>query len=202
MKINYYLVSMLLLLSSSILFSQNEASELLGKESVKNSVRLSVGIGHAHIKKGVQYDDYGISLASFYLDADYWVSNRLAFGLQTDLILEDYLVEQHLEEGESKTHERNSPIAIIPVAVYRPFDHILLIGGYGLEFSEEENFSMARAGIEYGIELPRKFEFGVSLIYDVKIEAYDTWVFGVGISKFFGGNEHHHAEEKEELTAL
>ncbi|GLB51929.1 hypothetical protein NBRC110019_09680 [Neptunitalea chrysea] len=193
-----FLCISLYFVAQNIGFSQAETAELYHDKSIAKSVRLSIGIGHAHIKKGVQYDDDGISLASFYFDADYWVSNRVAVGLQTDLILEDYLVE-HSEED--RTFERNSPIAVVPVMVYRPLEHFLVIGGYGVEFSEGESFSMARAGVEYGIELPKKFEFGISLIYDVKLDAYDTWVFGVGISKFFGGKDEHVAQD-EQLNGL
>lgn len=168
-------------------FGQTEIAEVMTQESVKNSVRLSVGVGHAYVKKGEEHTE-GISTAYFYLDVDYWLSEHIAAGVQTDLILENYMVEEHNVGESSMTYEHHIPVSFVPVFIYRPFHHILLIGGYGYEFGDEENYSLARGGIEYGIELPKKFEFGISAVYDVKVNTYDTWVFGLGISKFFGGN--------------
>jgi hypothetical protein len=40
-------------------------------------------------------------------------------------------------------------------------------------------------GMEYGFELQRGWELSLNLLYDNKIDAYDSWMFGVGFSKMF-----------------
>ncbi|SFU27605.1 hypothetical protein SAMN05216480_101236 [Pustulibacterium marinum] len=173
------------------MFFSNAQEEKIEHHALKNSLRVSVGIGHSYIKKGIDGENYGISMATFYADGDYWFSNKFAAGLQTEIILEDFLVEHHSEDEHIQKLERSNPIAVVPVMLYTPIKNVMLVGGYGVDFCENETFTMVRTGIEYGVHFSNDWEVGTSLIYDFKTDAYDAWVFGVGISKFFNFSSDH-----------
>ena len=102
-----------------------------------------------------------------------------AIGLQTDVMVETFEVEDH----DQVVIERNKPIATVVTGIFKPKEHVSFIAGMGAEFAKEENFALTRLGIETGWEMKNNWEFGISLLYDIKWNAYDTWVFGFGISK-------------------
>jgi len=101
------------------------------------------------------------------------------------MMIETFEVEDH----ENTVIERSRPITAIAVAIFKPKEHVSFIAGMGGEFAEEENFAVTRLGIETGWEMKNNWEFGISLLYDIKWNAYDTWVFGFGISKLL--RKHH-----------
>lgn len=182
------LANMLIL---SIAYGQEKEHPLAG-ESKSGMFRIIVSQGHAHIKKAMlQGGDSGISAAAYALDADYWFSNHLAFGVHSDVVLENYLIEEHPGNDEYDILEREYPIAMVPVLLYKPWEHISFIGGIGPEFSKEKNLMVFRSGLEYGWELPKNWELVSTLTYDVK-KTYDTWMIGFGVSKFLPGFKRHH----------
>ncbi len=157
------------------------------EESKSGMFRIIASQGHAHIRKAKhQGGDYGISAAAYALDADYWFAKKWAFGIHSDIVLENFLIEEHLGNDEYDILERQYPIAVIPVLLYKPWHYLSLIGGIGPELSREKNLMVFRSGLEYGWELPKNWELVSTLTYDVK-KAYDTWMIGLGVSKFLPG---------------
>jgi hypothetical protein len=76
-------------------------------------------------------------------------------GLHTDVIVETFTVEKHLESGvEGEVVERSRPIASVLMAMYKPTPHRNFGLGFVGEFAEGENYVLTRAAMEYGIELP------------------------------------------------
>jgi hypothetical protein len=61
--------------------------------------------------------------------------------------------------------------------------------GTGAEFSREGTLFLSRFGVEYGVEIRNGWEVAGNASYDIKWDAYDTWVLGIGISKEFGGHK-------------
>lgn len=57
------------------------------------------------------------------------------------------------------------------------------------EFAKEGNYFLNRLDVEYRTEISNGWEVSGSLGYDLKWNAYDTWVLGIGISKSFGGTK-------------
>lgn len=82
--------------------------------------------------------------------------------------------------------ERSEPIASVLVGGFKPGKHFTFEAGIGYEISKEENLFLTRVGAEYSLELPKEWEFVANLIYDVKWDAYDSFAFGIGVSKSFG----------------
>ena len=134
--------------------------------SQKGTHRLSLVLGHSHLSEGIQ--DNGKkgwkTIPSTGIDYDYWISNHWAIGVQTDIMIEDFEVEDHDQE----VIERSKPLATVAVAIFKPKEHVSFIAGMGGEFAKEENFALTRLGIETGWEMKNNWEFGISLLYDIK----------------------------------
>jgi len=115
------------------------------------------------------------------LNYDYWISNKWAIGLQTDLVLEKFIVE----ESDGQELEREKPFAIVPVGIFKPWKHFSFIAGAGIELEKEENLGLTRIGVEYGCELPKGWEAGIALIWDDKWSHYNSWALEFSFSKTF-----------------
>jgi len=122
-------------------------------------------------------------LPSIGIEYNYQFHPRWAVGLHTDIIIEKFYAEG--EGGEIIS--RNYPVAPALMGIYKASRHWNFLAGIGMEFADEGNFFLNRFGIEYGAELPKEWEVAGSLSYDLKWDAYDTWVIGIGIFKNFSG---------------
>ncbi len=156
-------------------------------EEFKPHSTIGLVISHAHVFAGK--DETGkkkvLAMASWGIDYNYHLSSKWAVGLHTDIIIESFKVEEY--GGE--TIERSYPIAPALMGIYKPNHHWSLMAGAGGEFAKEKNFFLTRLGVEYGAEIRKGWEVFGSLAYDIKWNAYDTWVLGMGISKAFGGHQ-------------
>lgn len=178
MKIsNFYLI---LLLSNIISYSQN--GEHHENHDLKGSHRVTLGLGHTHVSEGeVNGKTKWLALASWSINYDYWISNKWAIGLQNDIVLESYKIEH----GDQEILERSYPVAIVPVAIYKPAKRLSLIAGVGTEIANEHNLTLTRLGIEYGWHLPRNWEVGGTLVWDNKWNYYNSWGIGFTFSKIW-----------------
>lgn len=144
--------------------------------------RLSLALLHANVPSGIKDDKKSwLTLPAYSLDYDYWLVPKWAIGLHTDLIIENYFVETIKDEEI----ERSKPVAIAAVAIFKPEDHLSFLLGPGTEIAEEGSLFLIRVGAEYGWEFAERWELGVSLLYDAKWESYDSWMFGLGVSRIF-----------------
>lgn len=160
--------------------------------SEKGMFRFTLSMGHAHTKKAISKDHGSdISSAAWAFDADYWISDHFAVGLHNDIILENFVIEEHLGNNEYAFLEREYPIAVVPVLLYKPWHHLVVLAGAGPEFSKEKNLMVIRSGLEYGWKLTNAWELGVTTNYDFK-RSHDTWMLGFGISKFIGFHRQEH----------
>jgi len=162
--------------------------------------KLSVVISHAHVFQGRDADGnrQALSLPSWGLDYTYQFAPKWGIGLHTDIITETFEVEKHLASGgDVQVVERANPIAPALMGIYRLNRHWSFLFGAGVEFEKEENFFFNRAGVEYAAELPKGWEVFGSLSYDIKWNAYDTWLLGLGISKVLGWKKHEKESQKE-----
>ncbi len=120
---------------------------------------------------------------TFGFNYDYFFNARWGLGLHTDIILQQFKVEKH--GGHEEIHREN-PIGLAGMVLFKPNHRWTLMAGYGVEAEKHESFQMIRAGVEYGIALPKHWELGFSLEFDYKIKTYSSLMFGVGFSKMFG----------------
>lgn len=170
----------------SFLYVQNVQGqeETEEKENEGNFHRITVVMGNTHVPEGAKNEGREwLILTSWGLDYDFWFNNRWAIGLHTDAVLENFEIESR--EEETIVSQRSRPISLVPTGLYKPGEHLTLMVGAGIEIAKEENLTIIRAGIEYGWELPAEWEIGVSLMNDFKLGTYNSWTFGLGVSKKF-----------------
>ena len=143
---------------------------------------------HTHVAQGIDANGNAawLVLPSWGLNYNHWLSPHWAIGLHTDLITETFVVTENLHGGEEKpVVERTKPIAPALMATYRPHEHWAFTLGGGVELAKEEDLALIRAGTEYTIHLGGPWETSGSLAYDFRLNAYDSWTLGLGITRTF-----------------
>lgn len=161
-------------------FAQDETEVEVEAESERKH-SLAIAIGHIQVAKGFQEGQKKwLSLPSWALDYTYRLNPRWSLGLQNELILSDFEVE---DDGQVIT--RSTPFSSIGVAGYRPLEWLTVFAGVGGEFAKEEDFAMIRFGIEPSMEIRERLELLASLVYDIKIDGYDSFGLTFGVAYAF-----------------
>jgi hypothetical protein len=159
------------------------------KEDLKGSHRLSLGLGHTHVAESmVDGKKEWRAFASWSLKYDLWLSNKWAIGLENDMILESFMIEN----AENKTIERSYPVSIVPEVLFKPLKHLGLVGGTGVEISSEENMVITRFGVEASFQLPNWFELSAGLIFDERWDNYNSFALTLTVSKIFSKHRQHY----------
>jgi len=145
--------------------------------------KLSIAITHTLVPEAIDEtgDKKWLSLASWGLDYDRYFNSGWGIGLHSDIVIENF----QYERGDV-IKERKRPLALALVVTRKLGEHFTVLGGGGLEVSSgEETLGLIRIGADYGWELPKDWEVSLSLMTDLKINAYNAFVFGFGIGKKF-----------------
>lgn len=170
---------------STCLYAQDvETSVEVETESESEFKHHQIGIilGHAHISQGhVESGKKWLAIPMISLNYNYKINERWGIGLHTDFNLESFQVESY----DENIVERETPIAPAVMVLFKPGEHFTYMLGAGEEFSKEEDLFLIRAEAEYGLELPKSFEFSASIGWDFRFDAYDSWALAVGVSKLF-----------------
>lgn len=174
----YYLTGVFLIATQTVFAQDNSNST---SEFNKNKVTLS--ITHTHVPSGVNENgkDTWLMLPSWSLDYDYSINAKWGAGLHTDLVIEDF----EYEKEEGIILERSKPFSMALVGTRSLGEHFTIFAGGGLEVATEGTLGLVRVGGDCGWELPGEWELAVSLVADFKFDAYNAWVFGLGVGKRF-----------------
>ena len=169
-----------------ILYHRVTAQGHEAAESHAGKNKLTIVMGHAHVPKGVgsEGSKRWLVLPSWGFDYNYLFSRYWSLGIHTDFVVENFELEEHFGE-EQVVISRSRPFTSTAVLTYKPGKHVTYLLGGGAEFAPEENLPLIRVGVEYGWELPDAWELGISLMNDFKVQAYNSWVLGLGVSKIF-----------------
>lgn len=147
----------------------------------------SIGLilSHTQISQGIQSNGNRkwLSLPSWGINYNYKFSQKWAIGLHNDIVVEDFAVEQHLKNSGEEVLERSYPIASAVMMSYKPGTSFSYLFGAGGEFAHTGNLFLVRIGVEYGYHLTEKWELNANITNDLKINAYNSWALGVGISR-------------------
>lgn len=148
--------------------------------------RLTVIMGNAHLPAGVSEDGgkKWLLLTTWGLDYDYRINEKWSLSLQSDIVIANFKVEAY-KTNDKEFFERSYPVAIAVAGIYSFGEHLSAIAGGGVDIAEEGTIPLVRAGIDYGWEINRYWGVGVNMMWDIKIDAYDSWTFGVGASRRF-----------------
>jgi hypothetical protein len=166
------------------LVANAQENEMDKEKEEKYRHRITVMMANSHIPNMQSTDaqnKFSI-VPTWGFDYDFWFNKKWAIGLHNDLVLQQYKI---IKEEDSTEVERSYPIGTCIVGIYQPFKHLAFATGIGKEFEKHESFSMWKIGIEYEFELPKAWELSLNLQYDTKFNAYDSWLFGLGIGKRF-----------------
>ncbi|WP_027125551.1 hypothetical protein [Gelidibacter mesophilus] len=161
--------------------SQTEPSE--GAEEAIKHHRVMLVLSHTHVPSGIDSDGSKswIASPSWGLDYDYRFNETWSLGIHTDMVLENF----EFEDSDEIVQKRSSPFAIALIPSYKFGAHFSVMAGGGVEFAAEQNLALVRIGAEYGWELPKDWELGISLVSDIKIGSHNSWCLGFGIGKLF-----------------
>ena len=148
--------------------------------------KLTLVMANSLLKNQVDENTNSILIVPTYgINYDFLFHPKWGVGLHSDIVLQQFKVEQH--DGHEEL-VRENPVALCAVGLFSPLPALTLIAGYGVELETNENIQLFRFGVEYGIHLPKHWELGIMLEYDRKINTYSSLVFGVGFSKLFVRN--------------
>lgn len=170
----------LLLLVAMVAKAQEEKNDADKEEKYRH--RFTVMMANSHIPNmdGVEGQNKFSIVPTWGFDYDFWFNSKWAIGLHNDFVLQQYKV---IKEHDETIVERSYPFGTCIAVIYKPFYHLAFISGFGMEIEKNESFGMWKIGIEYGFELPKAWELSLNLQYDNKLKAYDSFLFGIGISK-------------------
>lgn len=144
--------------------------------------QLIIMIGHVYVPKAVELGSErsnGIALPIWSLGYNYHIHEGWVVGLHTDITVQSFEVEKGSEDA---VIERSYPIAPAIMVGHKVLEHGTILLGGGYEIERNENFALARAGLEWGYEFLEKFEVSGALEYDYRFEAYDSFSIMFGIS--------------------
>ncbi len=143
--------------------------------------RMASFIGHTLIP--ANHNESHLFIPSWGVDIEYWPTPHWGIGFHNDIELESFIVQRQGEE----LIERNYPILSTLDVLYKPGEHLVLMGGAGYEFEENNDFFLLRLGLEYEIELHHHWDIFPTLFYDTATgeRNYNTWTLGLGIGKRF-----------------
>jgi hypothetical protein len=164
-----------------LFFNLSIAQELKEKE-FRN--KMTLAIGHAHPTEWINSttgERETKVLPAWALDYDYLFNNKWSLGLHADVIVESFEVETF----ESKTIDRDYPLAVGLIASRKIGEHFAFQIGPGVEYAAQESFALLRLGLDYGWEVRGDFEVNVICSYDYKIRGYQTFLIGLGVGKFW-----------------
>ncbi len=191
------LIALALLLCGHLSFAQEheahgqqadnpEHSKGHSQEHSHHRHMVSMEIGHSHIGDGIRKGERGwITLPSWAINYSYLLNEEWILGIHTDIIIENFEVEAAGGNDDGSSIERSKPVSMVGVVAYKPIHRLAIITGAGFEYAPEETFALIRLGVEPSIPINDRWEIIFSMVYDIKIDAYNVWAMGVGVGIMF-----------------
>ena len=157
------------------------AQEAEPKEDIGRN-RLSFLMAYGIIPEHTTVDDatsnYLFVVPAIGMNYDFLFTPKFGLGLHTDVILQKFEVQELKDDLEV---ERMFPVTVNLMASYRPNDKWTVLAGGGVELEKNKSYNMVALGLDYGIELNESWEVGFSFMFEHRIQAYNSFLFGVGI---------------------
>ena len=191
------IVTVLSLLLSQWLYAQEEPSpeghhvehqEEQQEEQAHYKHAISVEIGHLHLSEGVNNGEkQWLAVPLWAINYTYLINHQWAVGLHTDIIIENFevVISSNDDGDEIETIERTRPVSFVGAVTYKPLHYLGFVAGVGIEYAPEETFTLIRIGLEPSFEISPKWEGVFSIVYDIKIDAYNNWGMGLGVARLF-----------------
>lgn len=146
--------------------------------------RISFALGHGYIPQADKSGDSFLIIPSFGLDLQYWFNKKWGISLKNDQEIANYIVQD--EADKTKSIERENPIIVSLPLLFSPWKNgLTFMAGPGVEFEENENFSIFRLGIEYEFEMANHWDFSPEFVYDFKNANINSYTFAFSVGKKF-----------------
>ncbi len=200
-----YLISCTILFCTLLVLqpvrAQEESESISGhyeesEEEENNKNSFALVIAHAHINSGLkngERDD--IAIPAFGLHYNRKMGKKWGLGIHTELLIEEFEVVDsrgtltELAKSKNETEEigleRGKPFSVALMGIYELHKHLAILVGGGMEFSKNENFALVRIGVDIPVVERNNWEAFGTINYDITIDAYDSFNFGIGISRWF-----------------
>ena len=117
---------------------------------------ISVLVSHTHLSEGVEEgENKWLIVPSFNINYNFVFHPKWAIGLHTDIIIEEFEVEEHHVDSETVL-KRSNPVAPAIMVTYKPLTWLGIEIGPGMEFTKEEDFALMRLGAEFSFHASHK----------------------------------------------
>jgi hypothetical protein len=159
-------------------------SENAAEDETSGKQRLTVLMANAFIPAAdnIAGQNSVFIVPAWGINYDFRINDKVGFGVHNTFILQQYKIEKSREDI---VIERSFPVVITGELLFKPLENLLVSVGAGRELEKHESFTVVNVGLEYGFDLGKGLEISLNLLFDNKIDAYDSWMFGLGFSKFF-----------------
>jgi hypothetical protein len=121
----------ILQVSIAVVGQESAIKEGIEKTPLRGTHRLSIVLGHSHLSEGIM--DNGKRgwkiIPSWGFDYDYWITDHWAVGIQNEMMIESFEVEDH----ENTVLERTRPVSSIAAVIFKPGEHFSFSTGAGGE---------------------------------------------------------------------
>jgi hypothetical protein len=176
MNRNLKIIAVLALLSNP-LFAQFEHNEETHKVEHKNAAALFVGT--TIIKPS------GFNLPTIGLEYVREVNYFLGIGIITEVEIGSHIVQKN-EDGSAETEvERKGAFLVLPAVYVRLLKGLVLSGGYGVEFEDNENLGLLKVSLGYELFLEHPRWIIVPSISWDHTKHFDGLVYGVNFGYVF-----------------
>lgn len=166
-------IASLIFLSKANIYGQEEHKKL-GKNFI------SASFGYSHVKEAAPIggsEAEGRLVPSIGLNYFRRASEFAKFGIMTDVELDKYLII-------NQDYERENVLIVVAATSFEFHEHFVLLGGFGREFDNNEQFKVVRIGAEFPFHLNKGMAIEPEFLIDFK-EGYNVYSFGVAFGLHF-----------------
>ena len=167
-----------ILLVTLVIVSPYAYAQESGAEKFKPKIRGAVMMANSHVPNATEGEKEVAIIPVWGVDLDYFFHPRWSVGLQGDVKLQSFEIEDQGVELE-----RSYPFALSTVIHYHALRHWSFYAGPGIELESHKDFFLVKAGTEYSFEITENFEIALNLCYENKEQVYDAWTFGIAFNK-------------------
>ncbi len=176
-----FIIVCILLLTSGLGFSQEhqEASHKDTTNQRHKKHRVAFILAHSYIS--LENNEI-LSIPTFGLDYEYWLSKRWGIGIFSDVEL---ITKEVSPTVDGMITEREYPIVVTLDVLWNPIEHWELVLGPGFISEKGEIRSLVRVGLEYDLKLSHHWDVAPNIFYDRKFDGNYAVSIGIGIAKSF-----------------
>ena len=169
------LVALLLLSLPGVAQHEEEASEHAGTKW-----RIGLAMINSHVP-AIEDSKQRAIIPTWGLDVDYKLSHRWVLGFILDVELQSYRVNY----GDVTELEREFPVTAGLALIYEINRNVSFGVGYAHEFETHESFDIVFVQGMYTFRLPKNYDISPGLVYNGRLNAFDTYSFNLAVGKSF-----------------